>query len=99
MSCQEDVSHVRMVVSLATLLSYLPLMNCYHSIFSLALSFSIYHQIYVLGSSWLAVCNCLSFTLRSGDLPSLLMAIFKKVILSSGKYVGSNSPIIVQISW
>ena len=24
----------------------------------------------------LAVCNCLSFTFRSGDLPSLLMAIF-----------------------
>ena len=24
----------------------------------------------------LAVCNCLSFTLRSGDLPSLLMDIF-----------------------
>ena len=39
----------------------------------LALSLSIYHQIYILG---FAVCNWLSFILRSGDLPSLLMAFF-----------------------
>ena len=29
----------------------------------------------------LAVCNCLSFTLRLGDLPSLLMAFFLKRLL------------------
>ena len=39
----------------------------------LALTFSIISSnIYTR----LAVCNCLSFTLRSGDSPSLLMAIF-----------------------
>ena len=29
----------------------------------------------------LAFCNCLSFTMRSGDLPSLLMDIFSYVLL------------------
>ena len=46
----------------------------HHSIF--ACNDTQYYLIKYIYMYRLAVCNCLSFTLRSGDLPSPLMAIF-----------------------
>ena len=57
-----DLYRCKLVRSIIVIISYL---------FALILSI-ISSNIYTR----LAVCNCLSITLRSGDLPALLMAIF-----------------------